>query len=512
MFFIPNSVFAQEYPELGVKIETVAEKLTIPWSIDWAPDGTIFFTERNGNLRIIAPDGNLQEEPLLSLGVAGVEGGMLGIAVDPKYKDNNYIYLYYTYNEFISTSNKVVRYQVNLEDKTITEDKVLLDRIPGGPFHDGGRIKFGPDGKLYITTGDAGNPALSQDLDSPAGKILRINSDGSIPEDNPFEDSIVYSFGHRNPQGIDWDSEGNLIATEHGPSGLMGVAHDEFNLIIPKGNYGWPDIIGDETQEGLLNPILHSGDDTWAPSGGAFYKNDKIPQWSGKYFVATLRGSHLHMIDFDLENKKVIDHEKLFENEFGRLRDVATGPDGFLYVLTSNQDGRGNPVSNDDRILRITPINELIIQKQAFQYLGEGGPLDSIIEYTEFEISPIIFDIEEKSISFDFKKNDGNTLPSENDITLLIQRPLISPPYTIAIESGDNITQYKSNDSDIEITEENFYRYVLSIDKEWTEGTVTIIGTYVIPEFGQIVLIVLLIGTVAVIVMSTKFSTLHTWR
>lgn len=332
--------------------EIVVDNLTIPWSIDWLPDGTAIFTERNGNLRMIQ-DGELIQESLLSLGVAGVEGGMLGVAVDPDFEQNNYIYLYYTYNEFLTTSNKVVRYQ--LDDKTVTEDKVLMDGIPGGPFHDGGRIQFGPDGKLYITTGDAGNPDLSQDLASVAGKILRINPDGTIPEDNPWDDSPVYSIGHRNPQGIDWDNSGNLVATEHGPSGWRGSAHDEINVIIPGKNYGWPDVIGDESMEGLTNPILHTGDDTWAPSGAEFYDGDKIPQWSGKYFVATLRGSHLHMIDFDLENNKVISHEKLFQDEFGRLRDVQTGPDGYLYILTSNQDGRGFPDSNDDRILRIVP-------------------------------------------------------------------------------------------------------------------------------------------------------------
>ena len=208
---IPTT-FAQEYPELGVKVETIADNLTIPWSIDWAPDGTIFFTERNGNLREIQ-DGVLLQEPLLSLGVGGVEGGMLGITFDPNFEENNYLYLYYTYNEFLSTSNKVVRYQVT--DGTVTEDKILIDKIPGGPFHDGGRIQFGPDGKLYITTGEAGNPSLSQDLNSLGGKILRINSDGTIPDDNPWENSPVYSIGHRNPQGIDWDESGNLVATEH---------------------------------------------------------------------------------------------------------------------------------------------------------------------------------------------------------------------------------------------------------------------------------------------------------
>ncbi|NND87283.1 MAG: PQQ-dependent sugar dehydrogenase [Nitrosopumilus sp.] len=348
------AVYAQEFPEYGVKVETVADNLTIPWSIDWTPDDRVFFTERNGNLRVI--EGGVLKEPLLTIGVGGVEGGLLGVAVDPNFEENNYIYLYYTYNEFLTTTNKVVRYVVS-EDK-ITEDKVLIDGIPGGPFHDGGRIKFGPDGKLYITTGEAGIPDLSQDLNSLGGKILRINSDGTIPDDNPWN-SEIYSIGHRNPQGIDWDSNGNLVATEHGPSGWRGAAHDEINVIMPGSNYGWPDIIGDETKPGLQNPILHTGDDTWAPSGAVFYYGDKIPQWNGKYFVATLRGNHLHMIEFDIENNKVVSDEKIFQGNFGRLRDVATGPDGYLYILTSNQDGRGSPQINDDRILRITPLNAI---------------------------------------------------------------------------------------------------------------------------------------------------------
>jgi glucose/arabinose dehydrogenase len=354
LFFLIPAAYAQDYPEYGVSVETVAENLRIPWSIDWLPDGSALFTEREGHLRIIQ-EGELLEEPLLSLGVAGVEGGMLGVAVDPKFSENNYIYIYYTYNEFFSTTNKLVRY--HLDNLTLTEDKVLLDGIPGGPFHDGGRIQFGPDGKLYVTTGEAGNPDLSQDMNSLGGKILRINSDGTIPQDNPFTDSLIYSIGHRNPQGIDWDESGNLVATEHGPSGWRGVARDEVNLITPGSNYGWPDIIGNEIQEGLQNPIFQTGEDTWAPSGAEFYYGEKFPDWNGMYFVATLRGSHLHMIEFDLENNSVSSDQRLFQDEFGRLRDVQTGPDGFLYILTSNQDGRGSPQSNDDRILRIVPLN-----------------------------------------------------------------------------------------------------------------------------------------------------------
>ena len=354
LFLVIPLAYAQDYPEYNVTVQTVAKNLTIPWSIDWTPDGTMLFTERDGHLRVVK-DGQLLEDPLLSLGVGGVEGGMLGIAVDPNYLENNYIYIYYTYNEFLSTSNKLVRYQ--LSDGVLVEDKVLLEGIPGGPFHDGGRIQFGPDEKLYVTTGEAGNPDLSQDLNSLGGKILRINSDGTIPKDNPWDNSPVYSIGHRNPQGIDWDEYGNLVATEHGPSGWRGIARDEINVIIPGTNYGWPDIIGDETAKGLQNPILHTGDDTWAPSGAEFYYGDKFPDWTGKYFVATLKGNHLHVIDFDLQNNTVLSDEKLFQNEFGRLRDVQTGPDGFLYILTSNQDGRGSPESDDDRILRIVPLS-----------------------------------------------------------------------------------------------------------------------------------------------------------
>ena len=352
--FILNATDDDRHP--GVGAETVVGNLRIPWSIDWTPDGTALFTERDGNLRVIY-DGVLESEPLLSIDVGDVEGGLLGLAVDPDFEENQYIYLYYTYTENSVPINKVVRYQFS--NGTVTEDLVLLDGIPGAQYHDGGRIQFGPDEKLYITTGDAGNPSLAQDSDSLAGKILRINRDGTVPAGNPFANSTVWSIGHRNPQGIDWDEYGNLVASEHGPSGgIRGSAHDEINLIVPGANYGWPDIIGGDSAEGLQTPILHTGRETWAPSGAEFYDGDKIAGWTGKYFVAALRGAHLHMIDIDPQTHTVLSHEKLFQDEFGRLRDVQTGPDGFLYVLTSNRDGRGTPEPIDDRILRIVPVFE----------------------------------------------------------------------------------------------------------------------------------------------------------
>ena len=189
LFLLIPVAFAQEYPELGVRVETVADNLTIPWSIDFAPDGRIFFTERIGDLRVIQ-DGQLLQ-PIMSLDVAGGEGGLLGVVLDPDFEQNHYVYLYLTYNEFFETKNKVVRYVES--ENSLKEDKILLEPFAGASYHDGGRLKFGPDGKLYITTGDAGNPELAQDLNSLGGKILRINSDGTIPDDNPWENSPVYS-------------------------------------------------------------------------------------------------------------------------------------------------------------------------------------------------------------------------------------------------------------------------------------------------------------------------------
>jgi len=287
-----TSAAAEQY-----QVETVAKNLEVPWGIAFAPDGRIFVTERVGNLRVIQ-DGILNPEPIKILDVSGFEGGLLGIALDPNFEENHHIYLYYTYNDFFSTYNKLSRFTES--NNQLSDEIMLLDKIAGGPFHDGGRIKFGPDGLLYITTGEAGIPDMAQDLNSLGGKILRINPDGTIPENNPFENSPVYSYGHRNPQGLDWDPiTGKLVISEHGSS-----AHDEVNVIEPGKNYGWPEIVGDETDPSYTNPILHTGDETWAPSGASFYNSDNIPQWENKYFIATLRGNHLRMLDLDIEIHK----------------------------------------------------------------------------------------------------------------------------------------------------------------------------------------------------------------
>ncbi len=361
-----TSAAAEQY-----QVETVAENLEVPWGIAFAPDGRIFVTERVGNLRVIE-NGILNPEPIKILDVSGFEGGLLGIALDPNFEENHHIYLYYTYNDFLSTYNKLSRFTES--NNELSDELILLDKIAGGPFHDGGRIKFGPDGLLYITTGEAGIPDRAQDLNSLGGKILRINPDGTIPDDNPFENSPVYSYGHRNPQGLDWDPvTGKLVISEHGQS-----AHDEVNVIKPGKNYGWPKVVGDETGPSYTSPILHTGDETWAPSGASFYNSDNIPQWENKYFIATLRGNHLRMLDLDIENDKVISSEVLFQGEFGRLRDASVGPDGNLYILTSNRDGRGSPEPTDDRILRIIPVEQIVedLLSPLKQFKGGVEPSD----------------------------------------------------------------------------------------------------------------------------------------
>ena len=336
-----------------INVETVLDNLKNPWELKFGPDGTIFFTERDGKLWVIDNESTLHliaEFPASNT----AEGGLLGLELDPDYENNHFLYLYQTYLDITTHQNKVVRYTIN--NNQITDELVLIDKIPGALWHDGGRIKFGPDEMLYITTGDAINADLSQDKDSLAGKILRINSDGTVPSDNPF-DSPVFSYGHRNPQGLAWNENGILVSSEHGPSGERGYAHDEINVIERGKNYGWPIIVGDSNDIVYTNPILHSGDITWAPSGLLYYYSDRIPEWKGKFLVATLRGEHVMVLDLDLENGVVNSTEKIFQGDYGRIRNLVQSPDGDVFMLTSNND--------NDKILQISTLETIPLSVEA---------------------------------------------------------------------------------------------------------------------------------------------------
>ena len=225
---------------------------------------------------------------------------------------------------------------------------VIFDDIPGALTHDGGRVRFGPDGLLYVTMGDNREASNAQDLAAFTGKIFRLNADGTTPPSNPLA-SPVYSYGHRNPQGIDWHPvSGDLWATEHGD-----IGNDEVNRIEAGGNYGWPVIEGSSTMPGMMTPAL-SFSPSIAPSGASFYVGQAIPGFRNDLFVATLRGEHLHRVRFDpADPSRVLADERLLEGRFGRLRDVVTGPDGALYICTNNRDGRGSISADDDRILRL---------------------------------------------------------------------------------------------------------------------------------------------------------------
>ena len=338
------------------KIEKVAGGLEVPWSIVWAPDGRMIFTERPGRVRVI-DKGTLNPKPLFVVPDVEESGesGLMSVALHPQFSSNHFIYLSYAYTTG-GVKVRVVRYREAPEG--FVDRKVIIEDLPAAQFHAGCRIRFGPDGKLYITTGDATQRALAQKLDSLAGKTLRLNDDGTVPQDNPFVGQQnarpeIWSLGHRNAQGLDWQPGSNLMfQTEHGPSGFDGPGGgDEVNIVEQGKNYGWPTIHHTQTAAGLESPLLEYTP-ACAPASGAFYRGSVFPQFKGNFFFGCLRGERL--IRVTLDGRRVVNQEDLIKN-YGRIREVAEGPDGYLYFSTSNRDGRGKPATDDDRILRLVP-------------------------------------------------------------------------------------------------------------------------------------------------------------
>lgn len=316
-------------------VQVLAENLEVPWAIDIAEDGRIFFTERPGRIRVIENGTLLEPAAFINVEQNG-ESGLLGLALHPNFTENHLLYIYHTYSNGSNVLNQVL--MLTESDNQIVESKVIIDGIPAADRNDGGRIEFGPDGKLYIATGDARQPDLAQNAGSLAGKILRLNPDGTIPEDNPFEGSPVYSYGHRNIQGLAWHPvTGELYASEHGAEG-----NDEVNVIRPGANYGWPI---EDCEAGRFEEPIMCFSPAVAPAGIAIPASDALG-YQNDVLLATLKAQHLRLIGQDGVESNVL-------TGFGRIRDVAEGPDGSLYVATSNRDGRAIPDQSDDKILRI---------------------------------------------------------------------------------------------------------------------------------------------------------------
>ncbi len=335
------------------RVEVVATNLRVPWSIVFAPDGRIFFTERPGRVRVMEK-GRLREEPMLTLPdvETTLKLGMMGMTLHPRFKKNHWLYLAYAYRVEAGQRVRLMRYR---ERKgRLTDRTVIFEDIPAASNHAGCRIKFGRDGKLYVTTGDANRPELSQRLDSLAGKTLRLNDNGTVPKDNPFVGQPgarpeIWSYGHRNAQGLDWQPATNVMfQSEHGPHG-----GDEINVVERGKNYGWPDAHHQLSRPGMDSPLLEYSP-AIGPASGMFYRGSAFPQFRGNFLVGCLRGECILRVQLD--GRRVVSQERLLEKRHGRIREVAEAPDGTIYFSTSQHDPpEGTPRPDYDQILRLVP-------------------------------------------------------------------------------------------------------------------------------------------------------------
>lgn len=323
----------------GKPVEVLATNLDKPRSVAVAGD-KVFLTERDGRIRVVE-DGKLLERPLATLRAADAfNGGLLGIAAHPDFEENHLLYVYLTYVKDGELWNRVIR--ITESENVMVSAETVLDGISGSPFSNGGILKFGPDGKLYVGTGSVSDSLhLSQDEDSLAGKILRMNDDGTIPEDNPYPDSLVYASGFRNPQGMTWDASGNMIVSDLGPT-----KNDEINVVSPASNFGWPDQECSGSSEFADSAVCY--DPAIEPGGIVYYTGEKLPL-KGKLLITSLRASSL----FELDLEDGLDSQKSILSGLGRMRDVHADADGNLYVITSNTDGKGFPSRDDDKLVMV---------------------------------------------------------------------------------------------------------------------------------------------------------------
>lgn len=340
--------------------QTIVSDLSVPWEMLWGPDDFLWVTERGGRVIRIDPESG-NRSVIAELG--GIveqngESGLLGMALHPEFATNPYVYLVYTYLDGTNFYERLVRY--TYQDNLLVSETILLDGIPANSRHNGSRIIITPDNHILMTTGDIGNTGLSQNINSLAGKVLRLNLDGSIPTDNPDPTSYVYSIGHRNAQGLMLHPNGMVYSAEHGPS-----SDDEINIIEAGGNYGWPNVLGsintpNEETFAQNTPVVESITDwtpTIAPSDIILYASDRIPEWDNRLLLATLRAQTLIAITLSDDGRQVTNRQNYFEGEFGRIRDLVMAPDGRLFIATN-----GNSFTDTGNTHRIIEINGLTDQ------------------------------------------------------------------------------------------------------------------------------------------------------
>jgi glucose/arabinose dehydrogenase len=345
--------------QVPIRVERVATGLEVPWGLAFLPGGDVLLTERPGRVRLLH-GGQLAPEPVTRIAVAEAgEGGLLGIAADPWFAENRRFYVYYTGSKGGRDVNRLVRYVLAPDGRSAREDRVLLDDVSAARFHDGGRIRFGPDGLLYVGTGDAGDPQRAQDPASPNGKILRLTTDGAAPADNPTPGSPVYVSGVRNVEAFDWLDPRTLVIADHGPSGELGRSgHDRVLVATAGANLGWPDVYGCQVRPGMPAPAL-SWVEAAPPGGASVYRGDAVAEWKGSVLVGTLGSRHLHRVVLG-DDRRVRIHEVYLAGDppggLGRVREVVQGPDGAVWVTTSNCDGRGTCPPEKDAVLRIVGV------------------------------------------------------------------------------------------------------------------------------------------------------------
>lgn len=339
-----------------IRVERVAAGLEVPWGIAFLPGGDALVTERPGRVRLLA-GGDLVQDPVATVTVAEAgEGGLLGIAVDPRFTENRRFYLYATVPSGGHPENQLTRWVLAADGRSARLDAVLLEGIAAASFHDGGRIRFGPDGLLYVATGDAGVPGSAQDEAGPNGKILRIGTNGEVPADNPTPGSRAFLRGVRNVEAFDWLDAATLVVADHGPSGELGRrGGDEISVTRAGENLGWPGVWRCEASAGTTTPVLAFAD-AMPPGGGSVYRGGAVPAWQGSFLVGTLGSRHLHRVALGSDGQ-VTAHEVYLAGDppagLGRIREVVEGPDGALWITTSNCDGRGTCPPEKDVIARI---------------------------------------------------------------------------------------------------------------------------------------------------------------